>query len=233
MNRIMSMNRPPKVKICGLRDGESALEAARAGADFLGFVLVEGVRRQLTPFQAQEVVRNYRIRARDHRVKELRQRSAKTVGLFRNQDARWVNKIAQQVDLDCVQLCGDEDEAYMRAMWRPALRQIRVRPETSAPELGKLVDDQLSRGRFVILDRYDENKPGGTGESFDWSIAESVADREGVFLGGGLHPGNVKDAVQMLSPWGVDVSTGVESDGIKDHAKIRDFVHAAKSTARV
>ena len=102
------MSYVPKVKICGLRDGDSAVEAARAGADYLGFNLVEGVRRQLTRFQAQEVVRNYRIRARDHRIKRIRQKGPQVVGLFRNQDARWVNKSTQQVDLDCVQLCGEE-----------------------------------------------------------------------------------------------------------------------------
>ncbi len=219
----------PKVKICGFRDGDSAVEAARAGADFLGFVLVEGVRRQLTRFEAQEVVRNYRIRARDHRVKRLRQKGPQIVGLFRNQDARWVNKSAQQVDLDYVQLCGEEDEAYMRAMWKPVIRQIRIKSDMSHDELSDLVDHHLSQDRIVLLDKYDEQQPGGTGKRFDWSIAEGIADREGVLLAGGLHAEIVGDAVERLSPWGVDVSTGVETDGVKDHAKIRAFVETAKS----
>ena len=223
------MSYVPKVKICGIRDGDSAVEAVRAGADFLGVVLVEGVRRQLTRFQAQEVVRNYRIRERDHRIKRLRQKGVKVVGLFRNQDVRWVNKAAQQVDLDCVQLNGEEDEAYMRAMWKPVIRQLRIKSDMSREELSDLVDHHLSLDRIVLLDRYDEQAPGGTGKTFDWSIAEGIADRDGVLLAGGLTPSNVDSAVEQLKPWGVDVSTGVETDGIKDHSKIRAFIETAKS----
>lgn len=226
---MTEMSYQPKVKICGIRDGDSAVEAAQAGADYLGVVMVEGVRRQLTRFQAQDVVRNYRIRARDHRVNRLRQKGPQVVGLFRNQDARWVNKAAQQIDLDCVQLNGEEDEAYMRAMWKPVIRQIRVKSDMSHDELSDLVDHHLSLDRIVLLDRYDENTPGGSGKTFDWSIAEGIAHREGVLLAGGLAPGNVGSAVHQLKPWGVDVSTGVETDGIKDHAKIRAFVEGAKS----
>ena len=218
----------PKVKICGLRDGESALEAARYGADFLGFALVEGVRRQLTPFEAQEVVRNYRIRARDHRVKRARFKGPKLVGLFRNQDARWVNKVVQQVDLDYVQLCGEEDEAYMRSMWRPVIRQIRVKSSTNTSNLLEIVNHHLSQGRHVLLDRFDEDTPGGSGKSFDWRLAEGVADKENVLLAGGLDSGNVSSAISQLNPWGVDVSSGVESEGLKDHEKIRDFIQTAK-----
>ena len=223
------MSYVPKVKICGIRDGDSAVEAAHAGADYLGFNLVEGVRRQLTRFQAQDVVRNYRIRARDHRVYRLREKGPQVVGLFRNQDARWVNKAAQQVDVDCVQLCGDEDEAYMRAMWKPVLRQVWIKSDTSRDELGDLVEHHLARGRMVLLDRYNEHTPGGGGKTFDWSIAEGIAEREGVLLAGGLNPENVDGAVQQLKPWAVDVSSGVETDGIKDHSKIRAFIETAKS----
>ena len=223
------MSYVPKVKICGIRDGDSAVEAAGAGADFLGVNLVEGVRRQLTRFQAQEVVRNYRIRARDHRINRLRDKGPRVVGLFRNQDARWVNSATQQIDLDCVQLCGDEDETYIRSMWKPVLRPIHIKPSMSRDELSDLVDHHLELDRIVLLDTYDENTPGGTGKTFDWSIAEGIVNREGVLLAGGLNPENVDDAVQQLTPWGVDVSTGVETDGIKDHAKIRAFIETAKS----
>ena len=223
------MSYVPKVKICGIRDGDSAVEAAGAGADFLGVNLVEGVRRQLTRFQAQEVVRNYRIRARDHRINRLRDKGPRVVGLFRNQDARWVNSATQQIDLDCVQLCGDEDETYIRSMWKPVLRPIHIKPSMSRDELSDLVDHHLELDRIVLLDTYDENTPGGTGKTFDWSIAEGIVNREGVLLAGGLNPENVHDAVQQLAPWGVDVSTGVETDGVKDHAKIRAFIKTAKS----
>ena len=224
------MNYQPKIKICGVREGDTAFVAANSGADFFGVVLVEGVRRQLTPFRAQEVVRDFRIRARDHRVKRLRQKATQVVGLFRNQDARWVNKTARQVDVDYVQLNGEEDEAYMRAMWKPVIRQVRIKSDWSREQLSDLVDHHLSMDRIVLLDRYDEDQPGGTGKTFDWSIAEGIANRAGVLLAGGLTPGNVNDALQELHPWGVDVSTGVETDGNKDHSKIRTFIETVKST---
>ena len=224
------MKYQPKVKICGVGDGNSAFVAASSGADYFGVVLVEGVRRQLTPFRAQEVVRDFRIRARDHRVRRLRQKGPQVVGLFRNQDARWVNTTARQVDVDYVQLNGEEDETYMRAMWKPIIRQVRIKSDWSRERLSDLVDHHLSLDRIVLLDSYDEAQPGGTGKTFDWSVAKGIADREGVLLAGGLTPENVDNAMQELKPWGVDVSTGVETDGIKDHSKIRAFIETAKST---
>lgn len=222
-------SRAPRVKICGLRDSDAALVAARAGADYLGFVFVEGVRRQLTPYRGQEAVRGYRIRTRDHRSARARARTAKTVGLFRNQDAAWVNRVAQQVDLDYVQLCGDEDDAYMRAIWKPIFRQVRVRHDDDPAALRDDVMRHIDAGRHVVLDRYDADTPGGAGRAFDWALASGIVDCERVFLAGGLDPSNVGDAVESLSPWGVDVSSGVETDGVKDHDKIGQFVEAAKS----
>ena len=82
---------------------------------------------------------------------------------------------------------------------------------------------------MAVLDAYDPSAPGGTGSSFDWSAAESIVERKGIFLAGGLNPENVSEAVQRLNPWGVDVSSGVETDGSKDPDKIRDFIDAAKA----
>ena len=139
-----------------------------------------------------------------------------------------MNKSAQQIDLDCVQLCGDEDESYIRSMWKPVLRQIRIKSDMPRAELSDLVNHHVSQNRMVVLDRFDEHTPGGAGKVFDWEIAEDIAKREGVLLAGGLNPDNVETAVQQLTPWGVDVSSGVETDGIKDHAKIRRFIETAK-----
>ena len=219
------MSADTKVKICGLRTAEAAWTAASAGADYLGFVFVEGVRRQLMAVEGQAVIRSYRTRGdrRDRR----RGRGPQVVGLFRNQDADWVNHIARQMDIDCVQLTGDEDDAFARSIHRPVFRQVR--PETTPAELSEMVQTQLDAGRTVVLDRFDAKVPGGGGVSFDWSVAEGVASREGVLLAGGLTPENVGDAIRLLRPWGVDVSSGVETDGVKDHGKIRAFIEAARS----
>lgn len=222
------MSANTRVKICGLRTAEAAWVAAGAGADFLGFVFVEGVRRQLKAFEGQAVIRSYRTRGdrRDRR----RGRGPQVVGLFRNQDAEWVNHVARQMDIDCVQLTGDEDESYARSIHRPVFRQVRISPETTHAGLSATVQTQLDAGRTVVLDRYDEKVPGGGGVSFDWSVAEGVAGREGVLLAGGLTPENVGDAIRQLKPWGVDVSSGVETDGVKDHDKIRAFIEAVRAS---
>lgn len=221
------MSADTKVKICGLRTAEAAWTAASAGADYLGFVFVEGVRRQLKAVEGQAIIRSYRTRGdrRDRR----RGRGPQVIGLFRNQDAEWVNHIARQLDIDCIQLTGDEDDAYARSIHRPVFRQVRIRPETTTAELSETVQVQLDAGRTVVLDRFDAKVPGGGGVSFDWSVAEGVANREGVLLAGGLTPENVGDAIRLLRPWGVDVSSGVETDGVKDHSKIRAFIEAARS----
>lgn len=213
----------PKIKICGLRDTEAALVAARSGADYLGFVFVEGVRRQLQPAQGMMVVRGFRIRGY-RRGKP----GPKLVGLFRNQPVEVVNNIARVVDLDLVQLNGDEDETYIRKMWKPVIRQVRVKQGATPADVESLVQPHLDAGRIVLLDRHDEKVPGGGGVAFDWASAVGVASRERVLLAGGLTPENVQAAISRLHPWGVDVSTGVETDGVKDHGKIEAFIAAAR-----
>ena len=91
----------------------------------------------------------------------------------------------------------------------------------------------MDAGRMVVLDHYDEKTLGGAGKTFDWSVAAGVADREGVLLAGGLNPGNVATAIQTLRPWGVDVSSGVETDGEKDRSKIREFIEIARAAGAV
>jgi len=220
---LMSNDYTPKVKICGLRDTENALAAAHGGADFLGFVFVEGVRRQLQPIEGQMIVRGFRIRGY-----RRNQKGPKLVGLFRNQPADFVNDVARHVDLDYVQLCGEEDEPYLRRMWKPVFQQVRVKDGTAPGALEAEVSPHLAARRVIVLDRHDEKTPGGAGVTFDWAAAEGVAAKEGVLLAGGLTPDNVRSAIARLRPWGVDVSSGVETDGVKDPEKIKAFIASAK-----
>lgn len=217
------MSAQTKIKICGMRTSEAAWVAASAGADYMGFVFVEGVRRQLSTTEGQTVIRSYRTRG------DRRGKGPQLVGLFRNQDIDWVNHISRQMDLDCVQLNGEEDEGYMRRIHKPIVRQVRVKAETAKSELAETVQAHLDAGRIVLLDKYDAKVPGGGGVTFDWSVAEGIANREGVLLAGGLTPENVGDAIKQLSPWGVDISSGVETDGVKDHGKIQAFIEAVRS----
>ncbi|MEX0762755.1 MAG: phosphoribosylanthranilate isomerase [Dehalococcoidia bacterium] len=213
----------PKVKICGLRDAASALAAADAGADFLGVVFVEGVRRQVQPSDARAFVDQYRD-GRQHTDAP----PPKLVGLFRNQPADWVNQVVTEIGLDYVQLCGEEDEAYISQLSTPVFRQVRVKEDASPAGLTGEVAPHLASGRIVVLDRYDAKLPGGGGEVFDWSAAVGIAAEEHVLLAGGLTPENVRSAIDRLHPWGVDVSSGVEVNGTKDPSRIRAFVQAAR-----
>ena len=151
----------------------------------------------------------------------------RVVGLFRNQPVEFVNRVVRMAALDMVQLCGDEDDDYYAQMERPILKQLRVRSETSAEDIDAEVKAHLAAGRMVVLDAYDPNTPGGTGKVFEWSKAANVAPLEGVLLAGGLTPDNVSDAIRELGAWGVDVSSGVETDGDKDDVKMHNFITEA------
>ena len=215
-------NLTTRIKICGLRSAEAAIIASNSGADFLGFNFIDGVRRQLQPEQGAEIISDYK-RGRD------RSHTPDLVGLFRNQNANWVNETAAAAGLDYVHLCGDEDDEYIEQMDLPVFRQVRVKPGTTPEELTGLVSPHLDAGRVVVLDHYDKNTSGGSGKSFDWTAAEGVANRDKVLLAGGLNPENVPMAIAQLSPWGVDVSSGVETGGVKDPDRIRAFISTVRN----
>jgi phosphoribosylanthranilate isomerase len=211
-----------RVKICGIRDKNNALAAVEAGADYIGLVFAPS-KRQVDPTQACEIV---------SAVKKSSD-ATKVVGVFVNAPASQVNEIADFCALDCVQLSGDESWEYCREIVEPIIKAIRIgqqSPEGLCAELsagGELLPAQ----RFItLLDSQVEGKYGGTGESFNWNLAQQVAERFPVIIAGGLDPKNVARLIETVRPWGVDVSSGVESNGLKDASKIRAFVKAVRST---
>ena len=213
-----------KFKICGLRDADNALVAASAGADFLGFNFVPGVRRRIPVHDARAA------------IGELRERCDRTtpriVGLFADQPADDVNRIVGACGLDLVQLCGQESRDYMRLMRAPVVKAVKVRDEDGLEEAAartiRAADELAADGHRVQLDKYEAGAKGGTGRTFDWRIAARVAERHDIVLAGGLDPENVRRAIDVVSPWCVDVSSGVETDGVKDPAKIKAFAAAVK-----
>ncbi len=213
-----------KLKIDGLRQTDHALAAREAGADFLGFVFVPGVRRQLSEEVAREVIEDYRQRA-GHGGPSL-------VGLFANQPLEVVNEIVEAHRLDFAQLCGDEPPEYWQRVSARVIRQIRVRQDGPASRvietIRRRLDEVVTRGHLAVLDTYQEGAFGGTGRTFDWGIAGSLSRSFDFLLAGGLSPENVEDAIGAAAPWGVDVSSGVETDGIKDAAKIAAFARRAR-----
>ena len=216
-----------RLKICGLRQTDHALAAREASADFLGFNFVPGVRRQLSEEAAREIIDDYR-RLAGHGGPSL-------VGLFANQPLDEVNQIVGACGLDFAQLCGDEPPEYWQGVSARVIKQIRVRqdgPVSGVIEsIGLRLDEVVSRGHLAVLDTHQEGALGGTGLTFDWSIARSLGRSFDFLLAGGLSPENVEDAIGAAAPWGVDVSSGVETDGVKDPAKIAAFARRARQAS--
>ena len=219
-------------KICGIRDADAALVADEAGASMLGFVFVEGVRRQLSPESAVEIIAEYRARREIFPTLG----SPSLVGLFANQPADFINRVARDCGLDYAQLCGDEPFEFWNELDVPVIRQIKVRDDLPRQQALDATQRQVCQacetGHQALLDKYEPGKLGGTGAAFDWTIAREMADIHGIILAGGLTPENVADAIRAVRPAAVDVSTGVETAGVKDHAKIRAFAEAVRSVGR-
>lgn len=214
-------------KICGLKSLEHALAAADAGASLLGFVFVENVRRRIAVDQAQRLIQAVRdICGAD---------CPRIVGLFANQPLAQVNRTARRCRLDAVQLCGDEPPDYWDNIDTWVIRQVKVddtQPRAIAvADALRQVEEVVNRVHLTLLDKRVSGALGGTGHAFDWRIASEIACRHPIFLAGGLAPQNVRQAIAAAHPWGVDVSSGVETDGVKDPAKIAAFAAAVRAAA--
>jgi len=209
-----------KVKICGISDKKHAIAAIEAGADFIGMVFAQST-RQVTSEQAKAIV---------DAVKQTSD-TVKTVGVFVNMPAVQVNRIAKECGLDMVQLSGDESWEYCTDIEKPIIKAIHVQNQSGDDIIRTAtsgIDVAVDNLYIVLLDTHVEGKYGGTGTSFDWELAESISQQYPVIVAGGLDPYNVKKAIDKLRPWGVDVSSGVETEGVKDVVKIKIFVEEAK-----
>ncbi|GBD11623.1 N-(5'-phosphoribosyl)anthranilate isomerase [bacterium HR23] len=213
------------VKVCGLRTLEDMLVAAEAGADLLGIVFVPGVRRRVEPTLAREMVARFRQQFTVRPAPPI-------VGLFAHQPLEEVRAIARLVGLDRVQLCGEEDIPFALQVGLPVLKAVHI-TGAGAREVER-AEAQVAAleeaGILPLLDRGGGPQPGGLGQPFDWTVAQALARRGHRFLlAGGLTPENVAEAVRRVRPYGVDVSSGVETDGRKDGAKVRAFLQVARS----
>jgi phosphoribosylanthranilate isomerase len=213
-----------KVKIDGFKEEEHILAAAQAGADFVGMIFAPG-KRQVTPEQATELVKA---------VRKL-ERVPAVVGVFVNLPAVEVNRIADECDLDLVQLSGDEDWQYCLEIGKPVIKVIHVADSDTVDSIVVKIEEGFnvlqSRDVMYLLDTKSDDAYGGTGKSFSRHIAAGVASRLPVIIAGGLNPENVAGVVDEVHPWGVDVSSGVETDGKKDTRKIKEFITEVKAVA--
>lgn len=201
-----------RVKICGVRDVETALCAAECGADAVGFVFVKSSPRSVTPDGAEEIA-------------AYLPPFVQTVGLFVNPTAQAVEEAAEACLFDFVQLHGTEPEPFVKQCGGRVIKAVRFDASTIEGDLMKW--SRLSEVDAILVD----GGSGGEGQSFDWEALARVQDtsQQPIILAGGLTPGNVEEAIRIVRPWAVDVSSGVESaPGVKDPGLVAAFCEAVR-----
>ncbi len=206
-----------KVKICGIRRFSDVEWVNEAKPDFAGFVFAESSRQV-------DFNRAYLLRS------ELR-KEIRTVGVFVNEDPEFIRKCCEAGIIDLIQLHGDEDERYVAALRtqvsRPLIKAVRVGRDFEAR---RLTDFENGRSPLYDYPLFDAQRPGaygGTGQTFDWEPVKDCG--RPFFLAGGLHAGNLAEAVRTASPYCVDISSGVETDGAKDREKILEAVRIVRA----
>ena len=200
-----------KVKICGMTNLKDVKVAVDGGVDAVGFIFYKKSPRSVTMQAVRKI------------VLELPP-FVDSVGVFVNETAEQINKIADRCNLDRVQLHGNESPTFCKKIRRRVIKAIRVK---DIQALKKLSDYPVSS---FLLDTFSEDQYGGTGRVFDWNLAYPAKKYGPIILAGGLTPNNVRQAIQRIQPYGVDVCSGVESQpGIKDHKKMQIFLKNVKA----
>ena len=213
----------PKVKMCGISKVETIPAVVEAKPDYMGLVFAPS-KRQVTVEQAEILVEELHKQCINHYDIKV----VKTVGVFVNETLDNLVRIADTANLDAVQLHGDEDEAFIQSLkertnvevWKAI--QIRTAADTE-----KWID---SSAEMLLFDAYHKDERGGTGEVFDWSSLDAF--ERPFMLAGGIDSTNVARAIRTVRPYGIDISSGIETNGMKDDKKITAFTKIVKSIGR-
>jgi len=201
-----------RIKICGIADVASAMVAAEAGADAIGLVFAPS-RRRVAPERAAEI------------TAALPPFMSK-VGVFVDEERHRIEELVSVCGLDTVQLHGSETAEFSAAFRIPVIKAIRVKDASSLDPMPGY------RVAAFLLDSYDAAALGGTGKTFDWALAARAAQTHRIILSGGLTLEHVTGALTRVHPYGVDVSSGVETDGQKDPEKIQRFIDEVRGWER-
>jgi phosphoribosylanthranilate isomerase len=200
------------VKICGITNAGDARVAADAGADAVGLIFAESPRR----VSIEEA----------RRISKVLPENIIRVGVFVDEKPAEVLTISREVGLDLAQLHGDETPEAVTAVWEggvKVMKAIRVSDASSLQALDRYEAD------LILLDSYSKKARGGTGERFDWGLANSLTGRDNIVVSGGLGPENVREAIEFFEPYGVDASSALEDEpGRKNGERVRRFVLAAR-----
>lgn len=195
-----------KIKICGITNLEDALISINAGVDALGFIISP------SPRQIEINVA--------HKIISKLPPIVTTIGVFINEPVSFVKEAIEYCSFSCIQLQGDENLENFSSIKIPVIKSYKIKNKLQANDL-KLND----KADIYLFDKYDDKLQGGTGEKFDWNILKGKHFLKPYILAGGLSPQNVANAIYLLQPYAVDVSSGVEkSKGIKDASLINSFV---------
>jgi phosphoribosylanthranilate isomerase len=214
-----------RIKICGITEVDQALAAASAGADYIGLVFAPS-RRTINAEQAVAIT---------SALRQLPHPPA-CVGVFVNLAPGEVKSLATRCCLDYVQLSGDESWDYCREIDRPIIKALHVAPGCTS----RSILDEIEKGHAALsaarltclLDTGVQGSYGGTGQSLEMSLAEEIAARYPVIVAGGLTAAGAGRLLTRVRPWGVDVSSGVETHGKKDISKIVEFIRTVREYDR-
>ncbi len=207
---LVSQNSRTKVKICGLSTLADARYASGAMADYLGFIFYPESPRYVDPAKAGTIINWLE--------------GPKKVGVFVNQPLDDVIEITRKTGIDMVQLHGIETPAYCSLIEKPVIKAIHITAEKRSDDLMKEIEPYRGVADFFLFDTKMENKWGGTGKTFDWSVLKGLENETPFFLSGGLKSDNIVQAIKMVNPYAVDLSSSLEeSPGLKNLDKMEVF----------
>jgi len=200
-----------KIKICGITNMEDAQAAADFGADALGFIFYKQSKRYIDPEVAKRII-------------SALPPFLTTVGVFVNQDLDEICEIKEMTGIQVAQLHGDEGSEFASLLPLEVIKAVRVKDKSDLDRVAQY------SAQAILFDTYSDIEYGGTGKSFDWGILNGMSSTKKIILSGGLNPENVLEAIKIVKPYAVDVSSGVEiAPGKKDHKKIKKFIEAIKN----
>ena len=219
----------PKVKMCGISKVETIPAVVEAKPDYMGFVFAPS-KRQVTVDQAKTLVEELHkqyTKRYNNGAEQSNNDEIKTVGVFVNETLENLVTIAKEANLDVVQLHGDEDEAFTQSLKErtnvEVWKAVQIR---SAADAETWID---SSADMLLFDAYHKDERGGTGEVFDWSCLDEF--ERPFMLAGGIDSTNVARAIRTVRPYGIDISSGIETDGVKDDEKIKAFTNIVRTIA--
>ena len=219
----------PKVKMCGISKVETIPAVVEAKPDYMGLVFAPS-KRQVTVDQAKTLVEELHkqyTKRYNNGAEQSNNDEIKTVGVFVNETLDNLVSIATEANLDVVQLHGDEDEAFIQSLKErtnvEVWKAVQIR---SAADAEAWID---SSADMLLFDAYHKDERGGTGEVFDWSCLDEF--ERPFMLAGGIDSTNVARAIRTVLPYGIDISSGIETDGVKDDEKIKAFTNIVRTIA--